>query len=47
MPKAKMVLMGIVEDEWGSREPETAGELGNFLPPSQMDEFQLSQRKHR
>ena len=38
--------MGIVEDERGSRQPETTGELGNLFPPSQMDEFQLSQREH-
>jgi hypothetical protein len=47
MPKTKMVLMGVVEDEWGSRQPECTGELGNLLPASQMDELQLSQREYR
>jgi hypothetical protein len=46
MPKAKMILMGIVEDKRGSRQPKTTGELGYLLPASQMDEFQLSQREY-
>ena len=38
MPKAKMILMGIVEDERGSRQPKTTGELGDLLPTAQADD---------
>jgi hypothetical protein len=45
MPVAEMILVGIVEDEWGSAQPEAAGQLSNLLPPSQTNELELSQRQ--
>ena len=47
MPEPKMVLMGIVKGEWGSRQPEAARELGDLFPATQAHQFELRERKHR
>ena len=47
MPEAKMVLMGVVEDEGRSRQPKTKRQLGDLFPPAQANDFELGEGQHR
>ena len=46
MPKAKMVLVGVVKNERCGEEPDPASQFQNLLPSAQADDHQLREHEH-